>query len=539
MSGHVLPSIVQSHFTYTPLNHEEQCIRVFRICQDCDSINLQLRHTQDLSQHIAISYRWSPPDTNRTIQVDGKPFEVCGNLFDLLVELHKKKMDYDFWVDAVCIDQAHTRERNHQVQQMHKIYEKAKMTFFWLGSGDTETNHALDFLEQIAAAHGGLSQELDGNFHKRFSSQAIKTSEICVAAMFKHHSIRKRMSHAFEQICTNECFGRTWIFQEIVLSVNRFLLIGSHMISWDMFWNLIEESYDNEGFADAVFSISGSKNMCFQSLCHFFVNNPSISLIKLMLATEESECSDIRDKVYALNGVLQNLGVWSPVVDYAKTSTDLLLEVLWEVDFSWNKNFSTIASGENGCIRECGASKFHRLCRMLSLSSTDVAIGSLTEYMSIAQLEQIKALRFRLKLERQSTQPIDWQHPDKIEIYTVSDLQDTSGAWYAELLVQRDGSCSLSDRYSDLQIPLNVKVDPFNHDYVIDVLLPWADMTTILKFTKARDGRFVIQERSLLNKANLRDDALRYRSVMMKNESSERPAIMRVDSEQLYRQLGI
>jgi hypothetical protein len=41
------------------------------------------------------------------------------------------------WVDALCINQEDTTERNHQVMQMGAIYEKAKRVVVWLGRPKT------------------------------------------------------------------------------------------------------------------------------------------------------------------------------------------------------------------------------------------------------------------------------------------------------------------------------------------------------------------------------------------------------------------
>lgn len=38
------------------------------------------------------------------------------------------------WVDVICIDQNHTSERNHQVQQTGKIYGSAQNVIAWMGN---------------------------------------------------------------------------------------------------------------------------------------------------------------------------------------------------------------------------------------------------------------------------------------------------------------------------------------------------------------------------------------------------------------------
>src|SRR5690348_10050106 len=40
-----------------------------------------------------------------------------------------------FWIDALCINQSSVTERNHQVQQMWRIYENRRVCA-WLGSDE-------------------------------------------------------------------------------------------------------------------------------------------------------------------------------------------------------------------------------------------------------------------------------------------------------------------------------------------------------------------------------------------------------------------
>jgi hypothetical protein len=56
------------------------------------------------------------------------------------------------WIDAVCIDQAHTNpaliERDHQLQLMGAIYERAEQTLVWLGKDRDDAGYCLDTIKQ-------------------------------------------------------------------------------------------------------------------------------------------------------------------------------------------------------------------------------------------------------------------------------------------------------------------------------------------------------------------------------------------------------
>jgi hypothetical protein len=50
------------------------------------------------------------------------------------------------WIDAICINQHETQERNHQVSQMGIIFKQAAMVIVWLGDADDTSALAFRFL---------------------------------------------------------------------------------------------------------------------------------------------------------------------------------------------------------------------------------------------------------------------------------------------------------------------------------------------------------------------------------------------------------
>jgi len=67
--------------------------------------NLQVKTMKPPPTYIALSYTWGEPSPTRTIQLNGKPFQVRQNLWDFLVEARSRALTIMIWVDALCIDQ--------------------------------------------------------------------------------------------------------------------------------------------------------------------------------------------------------------------------------------------------------------------------------------------------------------------------------------------------------------------------------------------------------------------------------------------------
>lgn len=92
-------------------------------------------HTTDFSNkpvYKALSYVWGSPDVTSTIIVNNIQIEVTTNFVSALRHIRHKRLAEILWVDAVCINQFETSERNHQVQVMSKIYLCAHEVIAWL-----------------------------------------------------------------------------------------------------------------------------------------------------------------------------------------------------------------------------------------------------------------------------------------------------------------------------------------------------------------------------------------------------------------------
>ena len=78
------------------------------------------------------------PVSLKTIELDGKPFEVQENLCSARGILAPVDGTSTLWVDAICINQDDTDERNYQVTQMGAIYRSAMQVDVWLAKWDTD-----------------------------------------------------------------------------------------------------------------------------------------------------------------------------------------------------------------------------------------------------------------------------------------------------------------------------------------------------------------------------------------------------------------
>jgi Heterokaryon incompatibility protein (HET) len=122
-------------FQYEPLDLIKEQIRVISIdyTQEgflCSTKTVSLR-SSSLS-FVALSYTWGSRLPLFSITIDGKDFRVRQNLYDFLCHFRLPENQY-LWVDQIGIDQSNVLERNHQVELMSSIYQKASEVLVWPG----------------------------------------------------------------------------------------------------------------------------------------------------------------------------------------------------------------------------------------------------------------------------------------------------------------------------------------------------------------------------------------------------------------------
>ena len=54
------------------------------------------------------------------------------------------------WLDAICINQSISRERNHQVASLKAIYEKATEVVVWLRLSYQDRDLAIQLVRELA-----------------------------------------------------------------------------------------------------------------------------------------------------------------------------------------------------------------------------------------------------------------------------------------------------------------------------------------------------------------------------------------------------
>jgi hypothetical protein len=148
-------------FVYEPLDHVSDSIRLIDLHPDPPDaiIRCTMRHASlSDTEYTCLSYTWQPSHPKHWIEVNGRSLSIGENLYQFLhayrnVQARElphphKAQTHTLWIDALCIQQTDTGEKNHQVRQMGEIYETAEKVLIWLGVLDDALKH---FLTEIFA----------------------------------------------------------------------------------------------------------------------------------------------------------------------------------------------------------------------------------------------------------------------------------------------------------------------------------------------------------------------------------------------------
>jgi hypothetical protein len=291
-------------------------------------ISLDSQALQDLT---ALSYVWGPKDPGKhKISLDGAILDITPNLDAALrTILHLEGLCSQWiWVDAICINQADTQERNFQVTLMRDLYSRAKRTIAYLGPGDDGAEMGLSWLAQIDAAR-----------------QLPDAHQWLVGAA-------RADQHELEWKSLNSLFGRqwwsrAWILQETIVSSVLLFVCGdttlTEMALINALWFLrlsyhgISSTLIARGFWMNGWSVPFNgiyKRFQLRGLYQQPQGQQRLSLGSILSQRYDFHASDPRDYVYAIFRLVEktgsliahpdyNLAVWQVYAAFVRSYADV------------------------------------------------------------------------------------------------------------------------------------------------------------------------------------------------------------------------
>ena len=101
--------------------------------------------------YAALSYVWGDSVNPKSISINEYNLTVTVNLHGALSRLRHPSIERDLWVDAICINQNDTLEKEQQIRIMAKIYALASHVVIWLGNAAENSDQALEEIRLVGS----------------------------------------------------------------------------------------------------------------------------------------------------------------------------------------------------------------------------------------------------------------------------------------------------------------------------------------------------------------------------------------------------
>jgi hypothetical protein len=204
------------NFTYIPLTDSDK-IRILRLQEGHGGAELvgeliTLKQGEEM-KYEALSYWWGRKEAGHVLMLKKDnvrySFPILPELENALRQLRLRDQPRHLWVDAICIHQSDSVEKNAQIPKMAEIYSEASNVCVWLGTEANNSDKALKFIDRVLNL-----DEIDQLVTDEFKAEEW---------------------HAFSELIRRPWFNRRWIVQEVAMAKRATMHCGEGTVSWTNF----------------------------------------------------------------------------------------------------------------------------------------------------------------------------------------------------------------------------------------------------------------------------------------------------------------
>ncbi|KAF2727267.1 hypothetical protein EJ04DRAFT_595468 [Polyplosphaeria fusca] len=364
-------------YTYGGLKDDE--IRLVRLLPGSwnDKIHCEVFKTtlSSKSQYQALSYVWGSRNVKRTVWLNGQKHATTVNLECALRHPRLMYPGLVCWIEALCINQANTLERTHQVQIMAQIYDGSGEVLVYLG--DSLGRKSKILVEPPIVVFGenlgdiSDSMECIGRFSYRDPEDSTRKDSLLdvyivfcfIHALWDMHRLKtsplfsratpgielEKYLRQFMHTPWTPWWSRVWVVQEVAIPLRVTVLYGTVSTPWEMFDTAAKRYTDHissccselqsslsrdlisvlDDFSRSTLSIAGLRNASAQT------ETTNSTLLLLLRKFWNRKASDPRDKVYALLSLAHSSGQTLEITpDYSKSEVEVFTQATLECIYS-------------------------------------------------------------------------------------------------------------------------------------------------------------------------------------------------------------
>ncbi|KAI0122396.1 heterokaryon incompatibility protein-domain-containing protein [Daldinia grandis] len=305
---------VSEVFTYPPLPTGEDAIRILNL-QPGDFFSplvcfLTPATFKSRPRYVALSYTWGEPysecvkeestlsptsntDTKKPVNftVNGCTFKAGRNLRVAIQHLRSATVSLPLWVDAICINQDDDMEKSAQVAMMSSIYKRAIVVVAWIGPKD--------------------NGDIAGSMQWKASQVQHLVSAVSTGLKAVDLKVRSSLGpdrKTFRRISESSYWNRLWVVQEVCCPLRLVFMYGSSIWTYE---TLRKSEAFQEGHSILLQSRKGLTNEVQEMLTLLDMREQRYThmtrLENLIECCVRKECTKIRDKIYGLLGIANDI----------------------------------------------------------------------------------------------------------------------------------------------------------------------------------------------------------------------------------------
>jgi hypothetical protein len=265
-------------------------------------------------KYVALSYTWGNPVARREIVVNGKPAFITENLYAALTHmlgldglLGSLLEDCELWIDALCINQQDAAEKYVQVANMRDVFANAGWVVAWMGPS--------------ADGSDELLRAVRDKEESRLLDVLVEGGELPFSPL------------ALQSFLTRDWWSRMWILQEFMASYDFWFLCGhSYIHQYVLFGvlNAVLTYMDRASYyiVDTPFRDLLPWRMYLMLSKERSLSGNGVPLMELIEATKDAKCTDPRDRVFALLGLMSEEEKQSITCDYESAPCEVFCNAI-------------------------------------------------------------------------------------------------------------------------------------------------------------------------------------------------------------------
>ncbi|KAI1881850.1 hypothetical protein JX265_000676 [Neoarthrinium moseri] len=255
-------------------------------------VNIQLDQGPPIFE--ALSYTWADEsgDATRCRPIFIGPYwdiyVATRNCERALSNIRRPRLTRDIWVDSICINQDDDTERSAQVSLIPRIYAEAESVVVYLGEESPESGAALEIL--VLQDRASIFSDLEASRLKHDLEQ---------------RTAAEHTKQQLEDIFGRPYFKRLWVVQELIQAKSAVICCGTQSALWPL--------RGLESLRSLIDIPRWTRYRNFRS------NITEMNFVELIVDTRDCLCSDPRDKVFAILGLIRFRKQLALVPDYTQS----------------------------------------------------------------------------------------------------------------------------------------------------------------------------------------------------------------------------